>query len=60
LRFTPAAAASLDACPGCGGEPQPIASVEQVLGFRLFEVEEALPPLPQAQAAALPPPEDWF
>jgi hypothetical protein len=51
---------SLAACPGCGGEPEPIASVEQVLGYQLFEAGDVLPPLPQAAAAAMPPPEDWL
>jgi hypothetical protein len=60
LRFTPMVGVSLVACPGCGGEPEPIASVEHVLGFQLFEAGDVLPPLPQARAAAMPPPEDWL
>lgn len=37
LRFTPAAAASVIACPQCGGLPQPIASLGRSLGFRLVD-----------------------
>jgi hypothetical protein len=53
LRFSPAAAAYLVACPNCGDPPQPIASLKDVLGFRLFEPEEAIPALPQALAISL-------
>ena len=58
LRFTPAAAAYLEACPTCGGPPQPSASVESTLGFRLIATDQIrLDALPDAVAAALPPPD---
>lgn len=57
LRFTPAAAAYLAACPGCGERPQPIAGPEGIVGFRLFTVEDVPHELPQAIVISLPVPD---
>jgi hypothetical protein len=40
LRFTPAAAAYLLACPQCGDEIQAMPSAEPVVGFRLFSHDD--------------------
>jgi hypothetical protein len=58
LRFTPAVAAYILACPECGNPPQPIASLELTFGFRLIGPDD-LPHEPQAKACsvALPEPE---
>lgn len=48
LRFTPAAAAYIVACPECGGVPHPIASLARTLGFRLVGPEELPHQLPYA------------
>jgi hypothetical protein len=56
LRFTRAATAYLVACPECGSPPQPIASPEQVIGFRLFAHDELPDAFPQAVAVAIPMP----
>jgi hypothetical protein len=59
LRFTPAAAAYITACPECGAPPLPVASVERTLGFRLVGPED-LPhelPYPMAASIALPKPD---
>ncbi len=53
LRFTPAAATHLATCPECGDSPQPIATAEELLGFRLFGSNDAADPSPQAIAVAL-------
>jgi hypothetical protein len=53
LRFTPAVAAHLVACPECGELPQPAASGQELLGFRLVKLGDVPTPLPQAIAAAL-------
>ena len=57
LRFTPAAAAHLAACPECGEPPQPIASLESSVGFRLFRFEDLPHPLPEAAAVPIPVPD---
>ena len=59
LRFTPAAAAYIMACPECGDPPRPIASLERTLGFRLVGPEDLPHELPYAVARsiALPDPE---
>jgi len=66
LRFTPAAAASIIACPECGDSPQAIARLELTFGFRLLgpkdlphDGPEDLPhelPCPAAVSIALPRP----
>jgi hypothetical protein len=56
LRFAPAVAAYLVACPHCGKPPQPVLSAERVLGFRLVSDDERFASLPVALAVALPIP----
>lgn len=56
LRFTPAAAAHLVACPECGAPPQPIPSAERALGYRLISDDDRSDALPQAVAVAMPVP----
>ena len=56
LRFTPAAAAYIVACPDCGDSPQLIANLESTFGFRLVGPEDLPQDLPYATAAALKPP----
>jgi len=53
LRFTPAAAAYIMACPECGDPPQPIASAERTLGFRLLGPEDLPNQLPYAVAMSI-------
>ena len=57
LRFTPAAAAHLVACPECGEPPQP-SSLEGIVGFRLFTFEDIPHSLPEALAMTIPVPDD--
>ena len=53
LRFTPAAAAYITACPECGNSPQAIATLERTLGFRLVGPEDLPHELPHASAIAI-------
>jgi hypothetical protein len=57
IRFTPAAAAHLVACPQCGEPPQPSDDLREVLGFRLFRLEDVRHSLPEAVAVAVPIPD---
>ncbi len=57
LRFTPAAAAYLTACPKCGEPPQTLAGPEGVVGFRLFTLEDVPDSLPEAVAVSIPVPD---
>jgi len=57
LRFTPAAAAYIIACPECGDPPQPIASLERTLGFRLVGPADLPHELPYATAVSVALPE---
>jgi hypothetical protein len=59
VRFTPAVAAYILACPECGDPPQPIARLELTFGFRLIGPEDLPQALPYAMArsVALPVPE---
>lgn len=57
LRFIPATAGHLVACPQCGKPPQPMAGLEDAVGFRLFRPEDAPPSLPEAVAVAIPIPD---
>jgi hypothetical protein len=57
LRFTPAAAAYMTACPECGDSPQPITSLESTFGFRLLGPEDLPHELPYATAASITFPE---
>jgi len=52
LRFTAAAAARLEACPGCGEPPQ-FASAEGTVGFRLVTQHDHREALPAAIAVAM-------
>ncbi len=56
LRFTPAAAAHLGACPDCG-EPPRAASLEGTVGFRIVKLEDVAHSLPQAVAVSIPVPD---
>ncbi len=53
LRFTPAAAAYLLACPECGRPPQPILAAEGLLGFRVFVPEDVPQEFPEAVAVSI-------
>jgi hypothetical protein len=57
LRFTPAAAGELVACPQCGEPPQTEAGLEATVGFRLFRLEDAPQSLPEAVAGSVPIPD---
>jgi hypothetical protein len=57
LRFTPAAAAYITACPECGDSPQRIASLEGTFGFRLVGPEDLPHELPCAAAVSITFPE---
>jgi hypothetical protein len=57
LRFTPAAAAYILACPECGDPPQPIPTLELTFGFRLIGPEDLPHELPHAMAHSLTLPE---
>jgi hypothetical protein len=57
LRFTPAAAAYLPACPECGEPLQPLRELERAVGFRLFRLDDARHSLPEAVAVAMPTPD---
>lgn len=56
LRFTPAAAAYITACPECGNSPQPAASLERTVGFRLVGPEDLPHELPYATAVSITSP----
>lgn len=58
LRFTPAVAAYITACPECGDPPEPIASLDLTFGFRLVGPEDLPHELPYvaARSIALPVP----
>jgi hypothetical protein len=56
LRFTPAAAAYIVACPECGEPPHEITG-QSALGFRLLGPEDLPIDLPQAVAVSIPAPE---
>jgi hypothetical protein len=59
VRFTPAAAAYVTACPECGESPEPVASLELTFGFRLLGPGDLPHESPYATAVsiALPRPE---
>jgi len=56
LRFTPAVAAHLDACPRCGELPLWIEGAEQLIGFRLVAPDDLIEPTPVAVAVVMPVP----
>lgn len=53
LRFAPAAAAYLSACPVCGQPPEQSAHPGQCIGFSLFRPEDLPQQLPEAAAVAI-------
>ena len=57
LRFTPAAAAYITACPECGDSPQAMTSLERTFGFRLVGPEDLPHELPHATAVSIAFPE---
>ena len=57
IRFTPAAAAYLTACPACGKPPQPLARLAGAVGYRLFRLEDAPQALPEAVEVSMPIPD---
>jgi hypothetical protein len=57
LRFTPATAAYLPACPECGAPLAHLAGLEGIVGFRLFEPKDPAYSLPEAAAASMPIPD---
>jgi hypothetical protein len=56
LRFTPAAAAYVGACPDCG-EPVRRSNLRDTVGFRLFRLEDIPRSLPEAVAVSIPVPD---
>lgn len=57
LRFTPAAAGRLVACPQCGEPPRTVSGLEGAVGFRLFRLEDVPQSLPEAVAVSIPIPD---
>lgn len=57
LRFTPAAAAHVPACPACGEPLHALAGLEGMVGFRLFRLTDVPHSLPEAVAVAMAIPE---
>ncbi len=57
IRFTPAAAAFLTACPECGLPPQRLAALAGAVGYRLFRLEDAPRALPEAVEVSMPIPD---
>lgn len=53
LRFAPAVAAYLEACPSCGKPPESVATAKRALGLRLYTPADDLHELPVALAEAL-------
>lgn len=49
LRFSQAASIYLAVCPGCGGKPEAITALEDVVGFQLINLQ---PPVAEDGAAA--------
>ena len=57
MRFTPAAAAYIIACPECGDSPQAMTSLERTFGFRLVGPEDLPHELPYGTAVSITFPE---
>jgi len=57
LRFSPAAAAQLVTCPECGRPPQAQAGLENLVGFRLYRLEDVPHAPPEAVAVSIPIPD---
>lgn len=56
VRFGPATAAHLGACPECGEPPRQSATLEAMVGFRLVGPEHSSRSLSEAVAVSLPVP----
>ncbi len=56
LRFSPAAAAVIRACPECD-QPAEALSLDGTFGFRLVTLEDVPHSLPEAVAVSLPVPD---
>jgi hypothetical protein len=54
MRFTPAASASLAACPECYLLLTPAAGPASLIGFRLFDPRDISDSVPEALAVSLP------
>jgi hypothetical protein len=54
LRFRPALAAHLSACPSCGRPLQTLGGARAAFGLRLFTPDNAPRPLPEAISVAMP------
>lgn len=54
LRFTPAAAAYLPACPRCGESMRQLDRLATAVGWQLFKLDDETGPLPEAISVALP------
>jgi hypothetical protein len=54
LRFPPAVAAYLPACPACGEALQHLARLDQAVGFRLYRLDDVQHSLPEAVEMAMP------
>lgn len=57
IRFTPAAAAHLNACPACGESVQYLDSLAGAVGYRLFRLEDDTRRLPEAIEVRMPIPD---
>jgi hypothetical protein len=57
IRFDPAAAAYLAACPACGEPLQPLTTPMEAVGYRLFTLEDAPAALPEAIEVSMPTPD---
>lgn len=56
MRFSPAAAAYLTACPACGEPLEPQAGLAGAVGCRLFRLEDLPGGLPEAIEVSMPIP----
>lgn len=57
LRLAPADAPHLVTCPECGEPLQTLAGLDELLGFRLFRLEDVPHSLPEAVAVSVPIPD---
>jgi predicted amidophosphoribosyltransferase len=55
LRFSPAATAYINACPDCGQPLKSVSGPQEIIGFRLIELDAV--PEAVAQAVSLPVPD---
>ena len=54
MRFAPAAATYLTACPECGLSLTPMDGAESLVGFRLFDPRDLADTVDEALAVSLP------